>query len=295
MKIGVDGGGTKTAFILLSPQGQLLAEHRAPGCNPNIVGADLARATLQDGLSALLAKTLGGPPGTPVTRTLLCMAGSPAFWRDVGQSLHGFGQVDVFDDSLPALELATDGTPGLVLHAGTGSFVAARSPDGFVHYAGGLGWRFGDPGSGYDLARRTVSAALLEMQGWSLPTRLTTLVRDHTRLADSISITRHFYTHPEPNRHLAALAPALLRLADEGDEAALAVITESVTDLLQLAEALLAKLFAGWHRDHLAAGVTGPILTHPAVARILAVRSSLRLRPCTEPPIEGVRRLLLRL
>ena len=33
----------------------------------------------------------------------------------------------------------------------TGSFVAARGPDGGHHYAGGLGWRLGDPGSSHDL------------------------------------------------------------------------------------------------------------------------------------------------
>ena len=67
------------------------------------------------------------------------------------QADEGFGKVVACDDSRPVLELATGGKPGLVLHAGTGSFVAAQAPDGTLHYAGGTGWRFGDPGSGYDL------------------------------------------------------------------------------------------------------------------------------------------------
>lgn len=43
--------------------------------------------------------------------------------------------------------------PELVLHAGSGSFVAARGLDGAVHYAGGLGWKFGDAGSGFEIGR----------------------------------------------------------------------------------------------------------------------------------------------
>ena len=141
-------------------------------------------------------------------------------------------------DSLPTLELATDGAPGLVIHAGTGSFVAARAPDGTVHYAGGTGWRFGDPGSGYELGRRAISRALLELQGWLPASRLGPTVREHTQLgdaADARAITRYFYAHEEPNRVIAALAPAVLRLATEGDHTAHQVLIESANELLDLA------------------------------------------------------------
>jgi hypothetical protein len=63
---------------------------------------------------------------------------------------------------------------------------------------------------------------------------------------------------------------------------------------LQIAEDVITKLFPGWHRDLLRPGATGPILTHAAVRPLLATRSSLQLRTITEPPMEGVRRLLLR-
>jgi glucosamine kinase len=290
MKIGVDGGGTKTELILVDDRGDIIARRIAGGCNPNVAGPEDARIILEEALGTLAAHF-------PVSHTLLCMAGAPSFWRDTAESLTSgglFGEVTVLDDSRPVLELATGGAPGLVLHAGTGSFVAAQAPDGSLHYAGGTGWRFGDPGSGYDLGRRAISKALLELQGWQLPTSLSTLVRDHTGLVHSAAITRHFYQHAEPNKQIAALAPALLRLAAEGDHAAHHIVVESITALLQLSEDVMTKLFPGWHRDHLRAGVSGPILTHAAVRPLLAKRSSLTLRSIDDAPIEGVRRLLLR-
>jgi len=295
MKIGVDGGGTKTELILLDDAGAVISHHLAPGCNPSVAGFETACQTLHDALSCLLAKLPATTPASPITRTVLCMAGAPTFWREVGGSLQSHGRVDTFDDSVPVLELATAGAPGIALHGGTGSFVAARAPDGVLHYAGGLGWRFGDPGSGYDLGRRTIARALLELQGWQLPTRLTTLLRDHTGLADSRAITRFFYQHAEPNRQITALAPAVLRLAAEGDPAAHQIVVESCTDLLRLSETVLTKLFAGWHLDHIPAGVSGPVLSHPAALAAMQGRSSLTLRPLPEAPIEGIRRMLTRL
>jgi glucosamine kinase len=290
MKIGVDGGGTKTELILIDDRGDIIASRVTQGCNPNVSGTEDARIILEEALGTLAAHH-------EVSHTLLCMAGAPAFWRDTAAALTAeglFGQVASLDDSRSVLELATGGRPGLVIHAGTGSFVAAQAPDGTVHYAGGTGWRFGDPGSGYDLGRRAIGKALLELQGWQLPSCLSTVIRDHTRLTEAAAITRYFYQHAEPNKQIAALAPAILRLAEEGDHAAHLILTESVTALLQLSEDVIAKLFPGWHRDTLRAAVSGPILTHPAVRPILATRSSLTLRPVDDTPIEGVRRLLLR-
>ncbi|MBC7369191.1 MAG: ATPase, partial [Undibacterium sp.] len=218
-KIGIDGGGTKTECILLDAAGTIVARHLAPGCNPNIIGPEAARTTVTAALTALTS-SLNPQPSTlnssSVATTLLFMSGAPTFWEEFAASLTGYGRVTAAPDSLPALELATRGAPGLVLHAGTGSFVAARAPDGTLHYAGGTGWRFGDPGSGYELGRRAISRALLELQGWLPPSRLGPAVRDHTQLgaaADARAITRYFYAHAEPNRLIAALAPAVLRLA----------------------------------------------------------------------------------
>ncbi len=295
MKIGVDGGGTKTELILVDDAGTIVERRIGPGCNPSIAGAEAARLILIDALCALTA----GVERARITHTLLCTAGSRTFWQETAATLGDFGQVSTTDDSLPVLELATGGQPGLVLHAGTGSFVAARASaeapplEGF--YAGGLGWRFGDPGSGYDLGRRLVARGLLELQGWAPPSRLGPVLRDQTGLPDATALLRHFYAHAEPNRAVAALAPVLLHLASEGDPVAQQLVLESTGELHALAIRVATQLFPHIALDSLRAGLSGPILTHPAVADTLARTSPLALTPITVAPIEGVRRLLGRL
>ncbi len=296
-RIGVDGGGTKTECILVDARGEIVARRIAPASNPSVVGPEQARLGVTDALCALLAEAKSFLPGLRVESTLLCMAGSRSFWREFAETLTDFGTVRTVDDSIPALELATHGDPGLVLHAGTGSFVAARGLDGALHYAGGLGWRFGDFGSGYDLGQRAVTRALLETQGWAAPSRIGPAVRAHAQLgeaADIVALNRFFYHHAEPNGVIAALAPTLLRLASEGDPQALTLVLESTGELVALATKVAAKLFPAHPLDTIPAGLSGPILTQPFVATALATRTPLPLIPLDQPAIEGVRRLLVR-
>ncbi|HEY1847735.1 MAG TPA: BadF/BadG/BcrA/BcrD ATPase family protein [Opitutaceae bacterium] len=289
-KIGVDGGGTKTECVLVDPSGAVAARHTGPGCSPSLVGQPQSREIASEVLRAVRA----GHPGVEVTSALLCMAGSRSFWRDFGSSLSGFGRVETADDSVPVIELATRGAPGLVLHAGTGSFVAARTPDGATHYAGGIGWRFGDEGSGYDLGRRAIARALLELQGWAPPSGLGALVRERTGQSTSGAVSVYFYGDPATNNGVAGLAPDVLRLAAGGDPAAAEAVSGSVLHLLGLAASVTGQLFPGRRPDGFRAGVSGHILNHPFSYKLLADRAPFPLSRVTEPPIEGVRLLLAR-
>jgi N-acetylglucosamine kinase-like BadF-type ATPase len=259
-----------------------------------------------DAILALLTQPAAASPSRSISTTLLCMAGSRLFWRETASGLTGLGRVIAVDDSLPVLELATHGRPGLVLHAGTGSFVAARAsreavpseeavPFGPTHYAGGLGWRFGDQGSGYDIGRRAIGRGLLELQGWAPDSGIGRMLQTYTGLKDSNQIGRDFTLGKTANARTAGLAPEVLRLAEEGNAAALDIVIESTGELLELAQRVAAKLFMETPVNEICAGLSGPILTRPIVARALQERSLLVLKPVEAAPIEGVRRLLARL
>jgi len=293
-KIGVDGGGTKTELILVDSAGTVVATHTAPGCNPSQCGPEKSREILLVGLTALLDSFPASGLRPPVSALHLYMAGSTAFWSETAACLTDLGSVTIAADSLPVLELATSGAPGLVLHAGTGSFVAARAPDGSIHYAGGLGWKLGDAGSGFDIGRRGIAQALLELQGWARPSGLGDALKTHTGLTDAAALTRFFHTDPEANARIAAFATHVVALAGQGCPPAQTQLTESLTELVEQARLVTVKLFG---TTTVPCGVSGPILnSEPAGFALKALAATHRwpveLNFITTLPIEGVRRLL---
>lgn len=291
-KIGIDGGGTKTEFILTDETGTIVARRLAPGCSPSLLEAAAVHAIITENLQALTATI---PAGARLAHLVLCMAGSPLFWRELGAKLTGYGELHLYTDSQPVLELATGGEPGLVMHSGTGSFVAARGTDGVTHFAGGLGWRFGDPGSAYDLGRRVIARTILELQGWAEPSRLGRTICQETGLRDALALTRHFYSQTTANTALAAFAPHVTTAAETDDPVAVNLITQSVTELGHVARAVINRLFPSVEKIPL--GLSGAIL-HTATARTVLTQTlgpRCNLKLITDPPSEGLRRMLARL
>jgi len=296
LKIGIDGGGSKTELILVDGAGAILARHVGPGCNPSHLGPEKARAILLEALQQLLARSSRLVTPGEVVATQLYMAGAPAFWRETAVGLAGFGRVTTDLDSLPVLELATGGRPGLVMHAGTGSFIAARAPDGRLHYAGGVGWMFGDPGSGHDLGRRAIARGLRELQGWSRRTALADDLCTYAGINEYAAISRYFYTTDDANARIAGFAPQVIALAKAGNAPAQLSLAESLTELVALGRLVTARLFDG---SPVTCGVSGAILNHEVTASTLRTVAAnpawpVNLHFITDSPIEGVRRLLLR-
>lgn len=318
-KIGVDGGGSKTELILVDGAGTIVARHISPGSNPSQTGPEQARAILIEALAALIAQAPSSGPQDPrpnnpdpksqtldpkpsISHTLLCMAGSATFWAETAAVLTGYGTVTTTADSAPVLELATAGAPGLVLHAGTGSFVIYRTPDGVVRYTGGLGWKFGDPGSGFDIGRRGLALALLEIQAAGpddRPTPLAEALIVHTGLMDYAANSRFFYADPGANVKIASFAPTVLRLAGEPYEPARQAVRDSIADLVRQADDALRRHFPS-SEGKIPVGISGTILNSWAGAEAVRATGETLSRPCDlrflhTPPIEGVRRLLAKL
>jgi N-acetylglucosamine kinase len=167
--LGIDGGGSKTAFLLVDEYYNEICHVQTGPSNHLSVGNDAAREAIAHGISRLTDQP-----------NIVCAgfagAGRPesvAFYREVLQSLIPGAQViiiesDAFISSIGAIGI----DPGVLLIAGTGSIVIGRDKDRSMFRVGGWGPYFGDEGSGFWIGREAVRAALRSLDSQS-PTGFT--------------------------------------------------------------------------------------------------------------------------
>jgi N-acetylglucosamine kinase-like BadF-type ATPase len=154
--LGIDGGGSKTAFLLVDEYyNELCHIHTGPS-NWISVGKETAQAAIRDGLSQLSERPdviCGGFAGAARTE-------GAAFYKEVLSSLAPGATIIIESDAFIASIGAIGVDPGILLIAGTGSIVIGRSREGSMFRVGGWGPHFGDDGSGFWIGREAVRSAL---------------------------------------------------------------------------------------------------------------------------------------
>jgi glucosamine kinase len=257
--VGIDGGGTRTTLALADPTGREILRRTGPAglVDPRrpTAAAEMLSALVRE---ALAAADLDAPAHSLCAG--LAGVGNAAEREMVESALRREGvarHVCIRSDGETALHGALAGEAGILLVAGTGSIAYGRSEDGRVERCGGWGMVTGDEGSGYALGRAALAAALRDVDGRGPPTRLRPV------LMAAIGVSLPDAVPPWAGRaekfEIAALAIHVLRLAEEGDEVAVALARASATELAEHAAALVKRL-GPW---------TGPIpvVFHGGVAR----------------------------
>lgn len=150
-------------------------------------------------------------------------------------------RVRVTTDGEIAVEAAfPGGRAGIVVTAGSGSNAFARDATGSVRRVGGLGWQFGDEGSGYALGRAAVAAVGQALDGRGAATVLAarlSAAADVDAPEDLLSWAR-----AAPLRDIAALARTVAETADQGDAVAESLVAEAAAALATHVAALLPRM-----------------------------------------------------
>ncbi len=144
-------------------------------------------------------------------------------------------KVIVVGDAELARAAAFSGGAGVLLIAGTGSIAISRDDAGTMRRVGGLGWRMGDQGSAYWIATRALEAVGLMHDSIGPPTRLAERLPAAAHVPGVAALVRWSTTASAAD--VAALAPAVIACADEGDSVAGELRSAAVDALAALATA----------------------------------------------------------
>ena len=285
--VGVDGGGTKTEAIIIDAQQRVIGEGLAGPSNPLRVGIAGAAAAVREAIDSACAAAKLRRGDLIAAQIGLAGARRRELRERMRETLTplGVGEIEVVTDADIALHGATDGAPGLVVIAGTGSICCGINNRRKRFCAGGWGPIAGDEGGGAWLARRALRAIAYASDGRGPKTFLTELATAYFHVDDVDDLPTAIYAPTITNERLAGFGRDVVNAAKRKDAVALQIVSDGGTELGKASVAVIRHLQLERERFQVAyvGGVfraAGDLMVEPLRREVLRVAT----RAYFEPP-----------
>ncbi|ESY95131.1 N-acetylglucosamine kinase [Mesorhizobium sp. LNHC229A00] len=251
--LGVDGGGTGCRARVEDAQGTVLGQGLS-GPATTRLGVEAAWASIAKAFGAAIEEAGFAPAETAKIHAGVGLAGIGR--RGALEALraiaHPFSGIDFVSDGIGACLGAHSGQDGAIVIAGTGS-IGLGFVEGRDLRAGGYGFPISDEGSGADLGLKAVQLALRAHDG------------RHERTALLAEVMQRFAGDPmeavawmdrASATDYAALAPMVMRHADQGDPVGRRIVQGAAEQIDTLVRVLFEK---GAPRVTLLGGLASPL------------------------------------
>lgn len=241
--LGVDGGGSQTRCVVADLSGRILARGAAGPSNPLTVGVEAAGEAIAEAVEVSAGRC--GIRRFGAACFSVAGVDRPYGHEALRRKAAALGLAErliVVPDAAAALAGATGCTVGVVVVAGTGSIAYGVNAEGDSARAGGWGWLVGDEGSGYDIGRRAMTAALRAHDGRGEPTLLAEMLKEELGLGDLSELIDLLYVTGMKSHEVAALAPAVALAAKRGDGVAVRILKGAGAELGRAAVAVIKGL-----------------------------------------------------
>lgn len=228
LMIAVDGGGTKTEFVLFTENGEIKHRLLLGGCNPNVYGMEKCCEVLKTGIDSLMLSRKN------VTGIYCGISGYLS--GDNSQRIDAFFKSNYSDvnvvcngDIFNVMASATKAKRGVVAICGTGFNVCFIEGDK-LHRVGGWGYLFDNKGSGFDIGRDAVRAVLAENDGIGPKTILTELIESKlgTKTWDSLHVL-----YSEDKSFIASFSEDVFKAYKAGDAVAKDIVISNAENCVE--------------------------------------------------------------
>src|SRR6266699_598899 len=234
--LGVEGGGTKTSWVLVKRaenELRVLDQGKLPPANFRLATADQLRAMFNE-----LPKEINrvglflagcGTEGDRQLLTRLCAEVWPQ------------AKIVVGSDRDSGLAAALGHGDGIVVNAGSGSSITGRR-DKRIENAGGWGHILGDAGGGYFLSLQALRLILREYDLQRGEVQFTTKILRALSLNNLDELVR--WARTADKMEVAMLTPVVFEAAASGDSRVMEIIEEGARVLCEYTEAVATRLHA---------------------------------------------------
>jgi N-acetylglucosamine kinase-like BadF-type ATPase len=258
--LGIDGGGSKTAFLLVDEYYNEICHLESGPSNWLSIGAEAAKEAIAQGVANLTERpdiVCGGFAGAARPDSL-------AFYKQVLESLIPDAQVIIESDAFIASLGAIGIDPGILLISGTGSIVIGRDNNRHMFRVGGWGPHFGDEGSGFWIGREAVRAALrsLDREG---PMEFASRIASQLGLNSIPEVVSAWASGKLGVPNIAGLFPEVV--ATYPEEPAKSILTEAATHLRTMVEIACKRVGLEDCRKSL----SGSVASHPVMRELIGM------------------------
>ncbi len=249
MYLGVDGGGTKTAFALIDGEGNLLARHQETGSYYLDIGVSGVEKILHSGIQAILAEA-----SCSAEAIRHAFFGIPAYGEDSGMT----ATLDKLPSSmLPPHKYRCDNDmicgwagslgcqDGINIVAGTGS-ISYGERAGHSARCGGWGELFGDEGSAYWIGRCGLALFSRMSDGRAKSGPLREIFREKFDLTHDLDMSSLVLNEWQSDRgKIAQMSLLVYQAAEAGDALAREIFDRAAAELAEIIDATQRQLNFG--------------------------------------------------
>lgn len=239
--LGVDGGGSKTAFVLINEAGNVIAETNGPSCYYFEEGIDLVGRVLGQGINAITRQS--GIPASEITQSFFGLPGygeSSADLKELNsipQELLKTARYSCDNDMICGWSGSLAAADGINIISGTGSMTYGERA-GRTHRAGGWGELFGDEGSAYWIAVRGLNAFSRMSDGRLRRGPLYDVMRSRVVVQNDLDLVGVVHNDWHGRRTaIADLSKTVVQATELGDEVAREILRDACNELMQIIEA----------------------------------------------------------
>ena len=247
--LGVDGGGTKTAFTLYDENLSQLDRFELPTCHYAQIGYAGMQRVLNEGVQRAEATgLLGSEYGIGFG---ICGYGegveSSAAIEDAVLNAADNHPFSLVNDVESAWAAGLDMQDGIVIIAGTGS-IAYGVSEGRSMRCGGWDYELGDEGSGGWLGKELLRAFTRQSDGREAPGAILDLVRRELGIADDFEVIEFAQNYMASRSRISQLAPLVNEAAQAGDPSARAILARAAQEEAAMVDAIVRGIFDGCDR-----------------------------------------------
>jgi N-acetylmuramic acid 6-phosphate etherase len=232
--LGVEGGGTKTSWVLVEPAGDsfnVVDQGKLPPSNLRLTSVEKLSAIFRQmpSQAGRVGMFLAGCATEEDRRAL----------RELCEEIWPSAKIVVGSDRDSGLAAALGRGDGIAVNAGTGASVTGRRADR-IEKAGGWGHILGDAGGGYFIALQALRFILREYDLHRGEAQFTATILRALSLNNRDELVR--WAQIADKNEVAGLAPIVFECAMNGDESVMKIVEEAAGVLSEYTAAVAIRL-----------------------------------------------------